>query len=249
MNECSLCDGTGWRPVERNGVRAVEVCSCRTHARDEQWWMEQARIPSAFQSKDLEHFWIVDNSKSLLEAKGEARKFIDNYPFERKGLFFLGNPGVGKTHLTVAIMKELMLQKGVPCLFCSYQELLRQIRDSYNPVSRSTESEVVQPVLETEVVAIDDLGAERISDWVEDTVTYILNFRYAQKKTTLLTSNLPDTPSNGSEIETKRGSTRPHRDTLTDRIGIRVRSRLHEMCTLVRVHANDFRQTVREHGR
>ena len=249
MNECPLCDGTGWRPVEREGLRAVEVCSCRRQARDENWWMEQAQIPGAFRGKDLEHFFLVDNNKSLLDAKSEARKFIDNYPFEGKGLFLIGNPGVGKTHLTVAILKELMTQKGVSCLFCSYQELLRKIRDSYNAVSHSTESEVVRPVLETDVVVIDDLGAERISDWVEDTVTYILNYRYSQKKTTLLTSNLPDEPADGRETETKRGFARPHRDTLTDRIGIRVRSRLHEMCTLVRIHANDFRQTVREHGR
>ena len=249
MSECPLCDGTGWRPVEKNGVRAVEVCSCRRHVRDEQWWIEQARIPSAFRSKDLKDFWVVDNSKPLQWAKMSAIDFIDRYPLVEKGLFFLGSPGVGKTHLTVAILKQLMIEKGVPCLFCSYQELLRQIRDSYNPVSLSTESDVVRPVLETEVVAIDDLGAERISDWVEDTVTYILNYRYAQKKITLLTSNLPDAPADGVEPEAGSSPSRVHRDSLTDRIGLRVRSRLHEMCTLVRVHAKDYRQTVQEHRR
>lgn len=247
MSECSFCDGTGWRPVEKNGVRAVEVCSCRQQVQDEAWWMEQARIPRAFQSKDLTEFYIVDNREGLRWARMKARDFIDRYPLVEKGLFFLGNPGVGKTHLTVAILKQLMIEKGVPCLFCSYQELLRQIRDSYNPVSLSTESEVVRPVLETDVVAIDDLGAERISDWVEDTVTYILNYRYAQKKITLLTSNLPDT---AESVQVRSPSGRhPVGDTLTQRIGIRVRSRLHEMCELVEIDANDFRQTVREHRR
>ena len=247
MSECSLCDGTGWRPVEKSGLRAVEVCSCRRHVQDEQWWMEQARIPSAFRSKNLEDFWVVDNRQSLQWARMRAVDFINRYPLVEKGLFFLGNPGVGKTHLTVAILKQLMIEKGVPCLFCSYQELLRKIRDSYNPVSLSTESEVVQPVLETDVVAIDDLGAERISDWVEDTVTYILNYRYAQKKTTLLTSNLPDS-AEGVKARNPSGR-HPVGDTLTQRIGIRVRSRLHEMCELVEIDANDFRQTVREHRR
>jgi DNA replication protein DnaC len=241
MSECSLCNGTGWRPVERNGWRAVEVCSCRKERRDEQWWLEQARVPRAFreEGKDLERFQTRSND-SLQRALIKARGFVECYPLVEKGLLFLGPPGVGKTHLTVAILRELMLQKGVECLFCSYQELLRQIRDSYNPVSRSTESEVVRPVLETEVVAIDDLGAERISDWVEDTVTYLLNYRYTQKKITLLTTNLPDFPD---EVKERSPSGRyAVGDTLTQRIGLRVRSRLFEMCDSVPIQADDYRQ-------
>ena len=248
MNECSLCGDTGWRPVEKNGWRAVEVCSCRQPPRDESWWTERARIPRGFREagKDFDNFYDLGNP-SLQMALLKARGFVERYPLVEKGLLFLGNPGVGKTHLTVAILKQLMTQKGVECLFCSYQELLRQIRDSYNPVSLSTESEVVRPVLETDVVAIDDLGAERISDWVEDTVTYILNYRYTQKKITLLTSNLPDAPEEARE----RSASGKYRvaDTLTDRIGVRVRSRLYEMCELVRILANDFRQTVQVHRR
>lgn len=247
MNECSFCGGTGWRPVEKNGWRAVEVCSCRQQPKDEQWWMDRARIPPAFREaeKDLDHFYDLGNS-NLQMALVKARGFVDNYPLVGKGLFFIGNPGVGKTHLTVAILRQLMMQKGVECLFCSYQELLRQIRDSYNPVSRSTESEVVRPVLETEVVAIDDLGAERISDWVEDTVTYILNYRYTQKKITLLTSNLAETQE---EARDRGFGGRDRADTLEIRIGKRVRSRLFEMCDWVRIWVADFRETVQIHRR
>jgi len=249
MSDCPLCDGTGWRPVEKNGWRAVEVCSCRQTAKDEEWWLDQAQIPHGFRGrgKDFEHFWVVDNKESLQWARMKARDFVNRYPLVEKGLFFIGNPGVGKTHLTVAILKQLMMEKGVHCLFRSYQELLHQIRDSYNSVSRSTESEIVRPVLETDVVAIDDLGAERISDWVEDTVTYILNYRYAQRKITILTSNLPDT---AEDVKERSPSGRyAVGDTLTQRIGLRVRSRLYEMCELVRIDANDFRQSVQEHRR
>lgn len=248
MNECSLCGGTGWRPVEKNGWRAVEVCSCRQPPRNESWWAERARIPPAFREaeKDFDHFEDLGNS-TLQIALIKARGFVASYPLVENGFLFLGNPGVGKTHLTVAILKQLMLQKQVECLFCSYQELLRQIRDSYNPVSRSTESEVMRPVLETDVVAIDDLGAERISDWVEDTVTYLLNYRYTQKKITLLTSNLPDTPE---EVREKSPSGKYRiGDTLTDRIGVRVRSRLYEMCELVRIQASDYRRKDEDHPR
>ena len=185
-----------------------------------------------------------------------------------KGLLFLGNPGVGKTHLAVAILKQLMIQKGVECLFCSYQELLQRIRDSYNPVSLSTESEVLRPVLDAEVVVIDDLGANRVSDWVEDTVTYILNYRYNEKKATILTSNLPDSPEEALEQNSRvkhtpenegprpapiRGTeedkprVKRSSDTLTQRIGVRVRSRLYEMCDVVNIHAKDFREEVQAH--
>ena len=213
--------------------------------------MEQARIPRAFWAKDLADFSTNHgkdtSNRTLSVALIDARRFVKDYPFVEKGLLFLGPPGVGKTHLTVAILKELMQQKGVACLFCSYQELLRRIRDSYNPISLSTESEVVRPVLETEVVAIDDLGAERVSDWVEDTVTYILNYRYTQKKITILTSNLPDT----SEKVKERSPSGKYAvgDTLDKRIGVRVRSRLFEMCKTVQIDADDFRQEVQQHRR
>ncbi|MBI3896022.1 MAG: ATP-binding protein [Acidobacteria bacterium] len=245
--ECVLCGGTGWRPVEKKGQRAVEVCQCRQQPHDEDWWLDRAHIPRRYRQCDFEDFYNPNNNPSLQMALVKSRGFAEQYPLVKAGLLFLGNPGVGKTHLAVAILKKLMIQKGMECLFCSFQELLQQIRDSYNPVSLSTEYQVLHPVLETELVVIDDLGANRVSDWVEDTVTHILNYRYNQKKATLLTSNLPDDPEEVKE----RGPSGKYRigDTLEDRIGKRVRSRLYEMCEEVKIRADDFRQTVRMHDR
>ena len=207
--------------------------------------MEHAQIPPRFRQCSFEEFYAPSDNSTLQMALVKARGFAEHYPMVEKGLLFMGNPGVGKTHLTVAILRQLMLQKGVECLFCSFPDLLEQLQESYDPVALRTKAEILNPILDTEVVAIDDLGARRVTDWVEDTVTYILNHRYNQKKPTLLTSNLPDDPAEAS-TRSPSGKVRVS-DTLVDRIGVRVYSRLFEMCEKVPIHAKDFRQEVRVH--
>ena len=245
QSACSLCDGTGWRPVEKEGLRAVEPCSCQAARRDPAWQMQQAQIPPRFLECSFEDFFASSDNSSLQMALIKARGFAEQYPQVDKGLLFLGDPGVGKTHLTVAILRHLLIQKGIECLFCSFPDLLEQLQESFDPVAQRSKAEILQPVLETAVVAIDDLGARRVTDWVEDTVTYILNHRYNQKKPTLLTSNLPDHPPDS----TSRSPSGKYRvsDTLQDRIGVRIYSRLFEMCEKVPIHAKDFRQEVKVH--
>ena len=237
-SECTLCDGTGWRPVQKGEWRAVEPCSCQASRRDLEWYMERAQIPPRFRHCNFEDF--LHNNSSLEMARIKARGFATNYPMVEKGLLFIGNPGVGKTHLTVAILKLLMEQKGVDCFFCNYLQLLKRIEESHDPIALRTSSDILEPVLETAVVAIDDFGARRFTEWAEDTVTYILNYRYDQKKPTLLTSNLLESPE---EVKERSFSGKYKvSDTLTDRIGIRIYSRLFEMCEKVSIHALDFRQ-------
>jgi DNA replication protein DnaC len=141
---------------------------------------------------------------------------------------FLGPCGVGKTHLATAIVRELSL-KGVPCLFYDFRDLLKEIQDSYNPVSQMTELKVLEPVYDAEVLVLDELGASKPTDWVRDTMTQIINNRYNDKKLTIFTSNYLDDPQD------------PNEETLTDRVGVRLRSRLHEMCKVVLVKGDDYR--------
>lgn len=246
MAECPLCDGTGWRPIQKGEWRAVEVCPCQKAPRDLSWWLERAHIPPRFQDSDFKDFAVLDNP-SLQMAVVKARGFVERYPLVEKGLLFIGNPGVGKTHLTVAILKQLMIQRGVECFFCSFLETLKQLEETYRSEALRTQSEILQPILETEVVAIDDLGARRITDWAEDTVTYILNSRYNQKKVTLLTTNLAD-PREDAPGPSPSGKDRIT-DTLKVRIGVRIYSRLFEMCEKVPIYTKDFRQEVQQHGR
>jgi len=151
----------------------------------------------------------------------------------------MGPQGVGKTHLAVGIIKQLMKLKSIPCLFRTFPELLKEIQNSYNPVSQSSELSLLAPVLETEVLVLDELGAQNPSSWVQDEVAYVLNYRYNDNKVTILTTNFKDEEE---RKEKKVGIA----DSLTERIGVRMRSRLYEMCKTIKMNGNDFRRVVKQ---
>ena len=101
-----------------------------------------------------------------------------------------------------------MREKGIRCLFCDYRELLKSIQNSYNPQVQATEMEILQPVFDAEVLVLDELGAVRSTEWVFDTVNYVLNSRYNDNKTTIITTNFPDGPEANYEVDNLR-SPRP----------------------------------------
>jgi DNA replication protein DnaC len=153
---------------------------------------------------------------------------------------------VGKTHLAVGVLRRLVQERGVKGLFCDYRELLKSIQNSYNPQVQTTELELLKPVFAAEVLVLDDLGAQKPNEWVWDTVALILNSRYNDKLTTIITTNYPELPA-GAGFKVDKEGAKPARgeDTLGDRIGDRMRSRLAEMCVRVEMTGEDFRQTVK----
>ncbi len=189
------------------------------------------------------------SNPSLEAARLAAESFVKEYPVEKTGLLLIGPIGVGKTHLAVGIIRELV-QKNIPCLFYDYRELLKEIQNSYNPTVNATEMSILQPVFEAEVLVLDELGAVKPTEWVWDTVSLILNTRYNDKRTTIITTNFTDqppamagAPRNLTQRESAARALRE--ETLGDRIGERMRSRLHEMCRKVEMEGSDFRQRVR----
>jgi DNA replication protein DnaC len=175
-----------------------------------------------------------------------ARRFVEEYPAGTagKGLLFTGSMGVGKTHLAVGVLQRLVRERGAKGLFCDYRELLKSIQNSYNPEVRTTELELLMPVFAAEVLVLDDLGAQKPNEWVWDTVALILNTRYNDKQTTIITTNYPDqSAGGGNQTDLERAA---REQTLGDRIGDRMRSRLAEMCVRVEMTGEDFRQTVKK---
>lgn len=237
---CALCDGTGWKLVSTNSERRVTRCDCRLQARGEAL-LAAARIPKRYEHCELSNFEFDGPHLALAPARMAACRFVENYPLDSTGLLLIGSIGVGKTHLAVGIVRELVLSKGIACLFYDYRDLLKQIQNSYNDSVKATELEVLKPVFETEVLVLDELGAVKPTEWVWDTVSLILNTRYNDNRTTIITTNFDDRPA--VAVVGPRAAARE--ETLGDRIGERMRSRLHEMCRIVRMEGEDFRQKFR----
>jgi DNA replication protein DnaC len=236
---CSVCNDTGWKNVTVEGEKRVTRCDCFLTKRGPRL-LQQARIPARYESCNLASF-RTEGDPSLAAARMVIENFVREYPLSHTGLMFVGSIGAGKTHLAVAAIRELITKKGVPCLFCEYRELLKQIQDSYNNDSQTTELGVLGPIFETDVIVLDELGAVKPSQWVWDTVSFILNTRYNDNRTTIITTNLLDEAALGLPGRPKG----MREDSLGDRIGERMRSRLHEMCRVVTIRGEDYRQKFR----
>lgn len=244
--KCPVCGGTGWKIVERDGMSGAARCGCVSSNRSEEL-LDGARIPPNYERASLESFAIPHDNPiaasglgmALRQAMGFAREFPLADP---PGLLLIGEPGTGKTHLAVGVMKAL-LRKGHECVFFDYQNLLDRIRASYDAASGTSDREAYRTALEAEVLLLDDLGAHRVTEWVEDIVTAIITYRCNHKKPLIATTNLPDPEITGKMVEyTGAGGVAVYKKTLAEAIGMRARSRLFEMCKVIKMPgAEDYR--------
>jgi len=222
---CPHCGGSGWER-EPEGAR-VRRCRCFITSR----LLADARIPKRYELCDFESY--KPDTVQQRRALNDATHFVDRYPMD-VGLLFMGPCGVGKTHLAVSIVKNAITRYQADALFFDFRDLLREIQLSWDPVASTSELAILRPVLEAGILVLDDLGAGKPTDWVRDTMQHIINCRYNDKKLTIFTTNYLDDPPNKSE------------ESLTDRIGARLRSRLYEMCKVILVDGKDFRQTIKQ---
>ncbi len=254
-------------------------CDCTSGDRAERA-LARARVPERYRHCDFDNYETdndIENltaeklaayNRSLAQAKLIAQRFAEEFTPVREqaepGLLLMGSCGVGKTHLAVAALKQIVM-RGHSGLFYDYRELLKEIQDSYNAESQSTEMGVLEPVLKAEIFVLDDVGSSKPSLWALETVGHVLNTRYNEKRVTLLTTNYLDeeageaasaagprgnVPSTDSYRAGRLPSGEPMRgakeDTLTERVGMRIRSRLYEMCRTIKISAPDYRKEIRK---
>jgi DNA replication protein DnaC len=220
---CEECFGTG---TKLDPVKGAIPCPCRRPDRFKKL-LAAARIPPRYAKCSFNTFKSAPGT-SQDNALLLAQNLVNDFPVDR-GLLFMGPAGVGKTHLAVAIIRGL-IEKGFAGVFCEFGSLLKEIQDSYNPISKSSEMKVLAPIYQTDVLVLDELGATIPTDWVRDTMYQIINKRYNDQKLTIFTTNYSD--ARGSDKE----------QVLEDRIGTRLRSRLYEMCKKVVMDGGDYRR-------
>lgn len=227
---CSLCDDTGWKPVtppSDDGVRRVVRCDCWQSGHTQRLF-DEARIPPRYRRCDFDNFLVYKENEKLAIAVAAVKRFAGSFPAVPKGLCLIGPHGIGKTHLAVAALRAA-LARGCHGIFYEVSDLLRLIRSTYNPVTKTAETEILQPILTAQLLVLDDVGKEKTSEWVEETMTFIVNSRYNYRLTTIFTSNYEDNP----DIEAI--------DSLRVRVGSRMYSRMHEMCDFVEFGGADYR--------
>ena len=241
-------------------------CDCTKDDQTERA-LARARVPERYRHCDFDNFETdndIENvppdqqaafNRSLMQAKLIVQRFAEEFTPVREhaepGLLLMGSCGVGKTHLAVSALKQIVL-RGHSGLFYDYRELLKEIQDSYNAVSQSTEMGVLEPVLKAEIFVLDDVGSSKPSLWALETVGHVLNTRYNEKRVTLLTTNFLDSDSVGANsngptaVSRVAGMRAPTMDdSLTERVGKRIRSRLYEMCRKVEIFGPDYRKEIR----
>jgi|SoiMethySBSTD1v2_1073268.scaffolds.fasta_scaffold29094_4 DNA replication protein DnaC len=233
---CPACHGTGFTlSTGEGGVALSARCACSV--RDAAALrLKAAGIPRRYEHCSLDEFSVWQ--PTLEPAIAWARDWIERWPDRAEiGLLFIGPPGTGKTHLAVGILRELASRKGARVTFVEQRELLKELQATFDGGGGRSESDVLAPVLEAEVLLLDDLGAGRTTAWAQDVMHDVLAHRYNRRLPTLMTTNR----STGDDQDPAGDKGAP---TLRDRLGDALMSRIYEMCHIIPVQSDDFRRSV-----
>ncbi len=236
--------------VAHEGVEVARPCACAEAARRRRL-LERTRVPQRYRHCTLDSFDTTWNPKdpTLARALRAVREFVDLWPAVDRGLLLMGKVGTGKTHLAVAALLYLVEHKGVRGLFADFTSLVLEMQMAFDDGEHRRE--LLRPLVEAELLVLDELGARKPSTpWVMDLLYHLVNTRYVEQRVTIFTTNFVDgvnslAPAPG---EAEGGSAAPvdgvsgAPESLRDRVSTRIRSRLHEMCRPVQLYGGDYRE-------
>jgi DNA replication protein DnaC len=218
--EVGVCDGSGWIEVDE---MTAKPCGCRAiKAKRAASRRLGTGIPKRFRGVGFERKPIVDMDPTLTrQIRGFVRDMGTNLD-KGRGLWLFGDVGTGKTSLAMLVSKAA-LEAGRSVAIYSMPRLLADIKETYEDRSESSYMQLFDRLVGVDLLHIDDLGAEKRTEWVLEQLYSIINERWQEQRSVVVTTNLIDV------------------DDLRAQIGPRTVSRLHEMCELIPIMGRDRR--------
>jgi DNA replication protein DnaC len=268
---CPLCGGRGWVVSLDGGAGRAHPCSCRDRDAVARL-VDAAGIPPRYRHCRLSSFQIPSESDAvrnqLTQARTIAQQYADGFlveggRFRESGLLFLGPPGVGKTHLAVGVLVDVVERFRVHARFAEFTSLIHQIQATFDPGSPESKREILDPLVDAELLVLDELGSQQPTPWVRDVLYLIINHRYTHRLPTLFTTNylLDTAPARGARpraVSAAKSLDRgrdaepavlPEERLLASRLPAMLVSRLYEMAQPVVLTAvEDFRREHKVHG-
>lgn len=188
-------------PQLRIKNKILPTCECvvereEAKIREAQNFAKKREIEKLFSISNLGERFSKSTFESFLDRNGSetaykvAVKYVKTFKeWNDESLLLWGEPGNGKTHIAAAIVNELS-KKGYIVVFQSVPELLQRIRSTFNSENKENETQIMRALLECDLLILDDIGAEKTTEWVEEKLFNIIDGRYRKELPTLYTSNL-----------------------------------------------------------
>ncbi len=185
--------------------------------------LERSRLPRRYWTCTFDR--TLETSENR-QALARVRKYAEEFSRDSGGLFLTGPVGTGKTHMAACLVNEL-ISREIRVLFGNVLDLLGRLRRSYDEDAQEEEWRILDELSTVPLLVIDDLGKEKVSEWVEQTLYRIVDMRYRNNRPMVVTSNYML-----SELEKRY-----------QEVGPALVSRIAEMCEGIRLAGRDWRRT------